>query len=69
MVFQLNWSITASLNDYYYKYSAGKDIAEFIDDNELTEKKIYATRFWALAVLPYFENNIFITPNYPKDKP
>lgn len=57
--FQVFWSIDSLNYDYAYNYSASKDVADFIKNNSLENKKIYMTGFHAISILPYFDRNIF----------
>ncbi|GAB4281872.1 MAG: hypothetical protein Kow0068_06370 [Marinilabiliales bacterium] len=68
LIFHIYWSAIIYKNDYIMDYSAGKKISEFIVDNNLEDKKIYTTYFWAISILPYFEKNIFMSPEYEKGK-
>jgi hypothetical protein len=53
------WSFNAVKNDFYGKYSGSYDVAQYIKANHLESKKIYATSFHSISILPYFDNNIF----------
>jgi hypothetical protein len=46
-------------NDFYENYSGSYDIAQYIKNNHLEKKKIYATGTRSVSILPYFDNNIF----------
>ena len=59
LLFQITWTFDSSLRDYYGHYSVGKDIADYIKENGLQDKKIYAVNYWSIVVLPYFADNIF----------
>jgi len=61
--FQIYWSASASISDFHGTYSGGEGIAEYIKNNKLEDKKIYATSFWSTTVLPYFKENIFDNHN------
>jgi hypothetical protein len=55
-------------NDFYENYSGSYDIAQYIKNNHLEKKKIYATSFHSISILPYFGDNIFDNYNF-KYKP
>jgi hypothetical protein len=61
--FNIYWAGTASINDFNGTYSAGKAISSYIKENQLEDKKIYATSFWSVTILPYFDKNIFSNYN------
>lgn len=63
--FQIFWSFKNSINDINGPYSAGKSIAEYIRNNKLEDKKIYATSFYSISILPYFDEVIFDNYYYP----
>jgi hypothetical protein len=62
------WSFNLIKNDFYQNYSASYDLAQYIKNNYLEKKKIYATSFHAISILPYFDDNIFNNYNN-KQKP
>lgn len=62
------WSFDSMKYDFSHNYSASYDVANYIKTNNLEEKKIYATSFHAISILPYFDNNIFNNYNN-KQKP
>jgi hypothetical protein len=66
LVFHVSWGISSSVNDFFYNYSASKDVANYLKKNNLTEKKIAVTSFHAISILPYFDKNIFMNHNYGK---
>jgi uncharacterized membrane protein len=53
------WGLIVSINDFCAPYSASKDAANYIKSNKLEKKKIYATSFHSISILPYFDDNIF----------
>lgn len=67
IISNIYWSVTVYVNDYKYDYSAGKKIAAYIKKNNLQDKYLYSTQFWSISVLPYFEKNIFQTPNFKEN--
>ena len=60
------WSYKSFEYDYINNYSAAGEVAKYIKDNGLENKKIYATNFHSISILPYFEKNIFA--NYENDE-
>ena len=66
LCFQIFWSVGAAVNDFKNPYSAGKSIAHYIKDNKLEDKEIYATTYWSVSILPYFDNVIFDNYYYPE---
>ena len=56
---QIYWSYHTFMFDNKYNYSASRDVAEYIKNNNLENKKIYVTGFYSIAILPYFKDNIF----------
>ncbi len=63
--FNIFWSASVSINDYKGTYAGGEAVAKYIKDNQLEDKKICATSFWSVDILPYFKENIF--SNYRDD--
>ena len=68
LIFQVYWNVIVSVNDYKSDFSAGKKIACYIKENHLENKKICATQFWSVSVLPYFDHNIYQSPEYEEGK-
>jgi len=66
--FHIHWAFNSIRYDFLNSYSASYDVANYIKTNNLEEKKIYATSFHAISILPYFDNNIFSNYNN-KQKP
>lgn len=60
---QIYWTICAASYDFSRNYSGGYAVAEFIKTNRLENKKIFASGWKSIAVLPYFEENIFYNHN------
>ena len=56
---QIYWSASVFYSDFYKAYSPGKAVAEYIKQNNLVDKEIYAVSYWSVSVLPYFDQNIF----------
>ena len=63
MGIHIYWSFAVSSADLRGDYSVSKAVANYIKDNRLEDKKIYATGFWSTTILPYFDENIFDNHN------
>lgn len=61
--FHVYWAAVASYNDWGGSYSGASATAEYIEENGLTGKPIYATTFWTTAIQPYFASNILANHN------
>lgn len=61
--FQIYWSVSVSISDFYGPYAAGEAVSKYIKENKLEDKRIYATSFWSTETLPYFNDNIFENHN------
>ena len=59
LLIQIFWAFSSFFSDYLGPYSAGKAVANYIKQNKMQDKKIYAVSYWTVSVLPYFANNIF----------
>lgn len=53
------FSIQSGINDYFYKYSGAKDMANYIKEMKYDEKKIVGFGFKAVSLQPYFEKNLY----------
>ena len=62
----VNWSLTSARFDYAQPYSGAKALAGYLHEQHLEKASIVATQFFAPAVLPYFDDNIFM--NFNKGK-
>ena len=60
---QVYWSIFAVRYNFYHNYSASYVIAQYIKANNLENKKIFVSGWRSIAILPYFEENIFYNHN------
>lgn len=56
---QIIWSINTLIPEIKYNYSAAKDVSNYIKTMNYQEKKIYAFGYYPVAILPYFDENIF----------
>ena len=60
----IHWNVSSLRCDHSSTYSGSKELAEYIQAKDLEGSYIYAYTYWAMAVLPYFENNIYSSPGY-----
>ncbi len=67
LLIQVYWSFNAVSFDITNDYSASRDVAEYIKEKKLDDKKIYAVNFHSISILPYFDKNIFCNYNYGKN--
>lgn len=68
-VIHVYWSSYVFEYDYFYNYSASRDVADYIKENNLEGKKICATGFHSVSILPYFKENILSNYNNGQKKP
>lgn len=59
---QVFWYAKTYVADIKMDFSAGKTTAEYLSNVDYKNKKIYGTGYYLTAILPYFDNNIFIGP-------
>lgn len=57
------WSGIAAANEVKLPYSGSKALAGWIKENGIDGRKIFASNFYTLSVLPYFDRNIFYNLN------
>ncbi len=58
-VVQMAWTASAVRHDYNLPYSGSKALASYIKQHNLDQANLFATGFATVALLPYFETNIF----------
>lgn len=58
-IIQIIWSYKNIALEIDNTYSAGRDVAEYLKTLNYEELDIYASGYYATAILPYFDNNIF----------
>ena len=63
---QSYWSYDSFIYDYQNSYSASRELASYLKQNRLDQKKIYIDSFYPVSVLPYFETNLFCNYNEGK---
>jgi len=68
-VIQVYWSCYVFEYDYFYNYSASRDVADYIKENNLEGKIICATGFHSVSILPYFKENILSNYSNGQKKP
>lgn len=59
LLVHINWSWKCSVFDMKNNYSASKDVAEFIKENNLQGKEIYGMGYKTVALQPYFSTNLY----------
>ena len=64
---QVYWSSYAIWNDFSYNYSGSYDLAQYIKENQLEDKKIFVSGWKSIAIQPYFDENIFYNLNDGSD--
>ncbi len=64
LAIQLEWSYKAFRNDLKSNYSAAEEVAVYLKKHAALHHTIYATGFHSIAILPYFEKNIFSNYGY-----
>ncbi len=65
-VIQIGWSVPTLQNDLAGSYSGSRQAAAYLKANDLQSKTIFATAYHAVAILPYFQDNIFANHNNGK---
>lgn len=60
---QVYWTAHAALKDYKYNYSGAYELSQYIKKNQLENKKLFVSGWKSLAIMPYFEKNIFYNYN------
>lgn len=58
-IFQFFWSMSSYMYDLGSNYSASKDVANFIKEQDYENLDIYGWGYSITAIQPYFEKNIF----------
>jgi hypothetical protein len=56
---QVSWTVASVRADFVGPYSGSKALAEYIKERSLERRVIYGIAFPSMAVLPYFEGNIY----------
>jgi hypothetical protein len=56
---QIYWSVRTAYYDFNNNYSSSLSAAEYIKTNHLENKRIYISAYYSIAILPYFDSNIF----------
>lgn len=55
----ISFSVFAVINDFNANYSGAKQMAIYIEENNIDEKEIYRFGYKNVSLIPYFENNIY----------
>ncbi|HYX35762.1 MAG TPA: hypothetical protein VE954_21910 [Oligoflexus sp.] len=63
----ISWAVTAFRNDLKNNYSAAEQVAEYLKTRRASSPSIYATGFHSIAILPYFDHNIFANYDHHQD--
>jgi hypothetical protein len=63
LLIHVYWTTQAASYDFKRNYSGSYDAARFIKDNNLEGKKIFVSGWKTLALMPYFDKNIFYNYN------
>jgi hypothetical protein len=63
VVIHIGWSVLTIRCDLTGPYSGGRQAAAYIKANHLQSKTIFATGYHCVAILPYFQDNIFANLN------
>ena len=59
LVVYVSYSGISSINDFKNNYSAAKQIALYIEENNIDKSEIYRFGYKQVAILPYIESNLF----------
>lgn len=59
LVLYISYTGISSINDFKGNYSAAKQIATYIEENNIDKSEIYRFGYKQVAILPYFESNLF----------
>jgi hypothetical protein len=62
-VMQMGWSVLTIQCDLTEPYSGSRQAAAYIKANNLQSRTIFVTAFNSVAILPYFQDNIFANLN------
>lgn len=60
---QIYWMIYAAKYDFFNNYSGSYAVSEYLKANKLENKKIFVSGWRSIAILPYFDENIFYNHN------
>lgn len=58
-IIQIIWSVNTIIPEIKYNYSASRELSDYIKTMDYKDMKIYAFGYYPVAILPYFEENIF----------
>ena len=60
VIIQIYWTFVSVEYDINYKYSAGKEMSQYLESIDYKNKTISAVGFHCVTLNPYFEENIYI---------
>lgn len=58
-IIQIIWSVNTIIPEIKYNYSSCREVSNYIKTMDYKDMKIYAFGYYPVAILPYFEENIF----------
>jgi hypothetical protein len=67
LAFQVVWTLQALRYDFDHPYSGSRAAAQYIKERGIYRHVIYGSGFWAMALQPYFDHNIYA--NYHDGRP
>lgn len=67
MLFNIYWGYRSIRCDAGGSYSASREVAQYIRQNHLERKRIYAFGFHSMSILPWFPENIFDNYNHKRN--
>ena len=56
---QVFWYSESCFSEVKMDFCAGKKVSEYLKTNDYKNKKIYASGYYVVSILPYFDDNIF----------
>ena len=56
---QVYWCFNSYIQEEKKAFCAGKEVAEYLKAKDYKNKKIYASGYYVVSILPYFDENIF----------
>lgn len=64
---QIGWSFRSAADDVNSAYSGSRDMANYIKENNLDDSTIFGVHWSAIALNPYFDENIYGNYDAPGD--
>ena len=59
LVIYISFSVFAVINDFNANYSGAKQMAIYIEENNIDKKEIYRFGYKNVSLIPYFKNNLY----------